>query len=103
VIRELAVCYAASFPDKLMQTKLSQSRPALTQNLCAKKLWLTKTLQYTLSHSRIQDLPISWRKGIECVTRLAEPKVSNDRSSDTRSGRPFSAWESWRFQAACRS
>jgi len=27
----------ASFPDKLMQTKLSQSRPALTQNLCAKK------------------------------------------------------------------
>lgn len=26
-----------SFPDKLMQTKLSQSRPALTQNLCAKK------------------------------------------------------------------
>ena len=27
----------ASFPDKLMQTKLSQSRPALIQNLCAKK------------------------------------------------------------------
>ncbi len=27
----------ASFPDKLMQTKRSQSRPALTQNLCAKK------------------------------------------------------------------
>jgi hypothetical protein len=42
--------------------------------------------------------PDQLEKWIECVTRLAEPKVSNDRSSDTTVGRTFSAWESWRFQ-----
>ena len=51
-------------------------------------LWLTKTLHRHSVHAIPQqdtDLPISWGKGIECMTKLAEPKVSNDRSSDTRS------------------
>jgi hypothetical protein len=51
-------------------------------------LWLTKTLHRHSVHAiprQDTDLPISWRRGIESMTRLADARVSHDAVQTRRS------------------